>query len=237
MNDAHLTQENIMSMTEQSLGQLARKIPGATRVFHDYQLDFCCGGKQTLGEAAQAAGLDAQAIEASLLSLQAQAQRDGRDWGSACAADLIAHILARYHEVHRQQLPELIRLARRVEQVHGDREDCPLGLADHLCVMQQELESHMQKEEQILFPLLARELGAMAGGPITVMRMEHDEHGQALQRLNALTNDITLPRAACNTWRALYLGLRTLREDLMEHIHLENNILFDNAEQAAPAHA
>lgn len=68
-----------MSMTEQSLGQLARKIPGATRVFHDYQLDFCCGGKQTLGEAAQAAGLDAQAIEASLLSLQAQAQRDGRD--------------------------------------------------------------------------------------------------------------------------------------------------------------
>ncbi|MGO4157314.1 iron-sulfur cluster repair protein YtfE [Cupriavidus sp. YAF13] len=226
-----------MSMTEQSLGQLARKIPGATRVFHDYQLDFCCGGKQSLGEAAQAAGLDAQAIEARLLLLQAQAQRDGRDWGTASAADLIAHILARYHEVHRQQLPELIRLARRVEQVHGDREDCPLGLADHLGVMQQELESHMQKEEQVLFPLLARELGNMAGGPISVMRMEHDEHGQALQQLNALTNDITLPRAACNTWRALYLGLRTLREDLMEHIHLENNILFDNAEQAAPAHA
>lgn len=226
-----------MSMTEQSLGQLARRIPGATRVFHDYQLDFCCGGKQSLGEAAQAAGLDAQPIEARLLLLQAQAQRDGRDWGAASAADLIAHILARYHEVHRQQLPELIRLARRVEQVHGDREDCPLGLADHLCVMQQELESHMQKEEQVLFPLLARELGNMAGGPISVMRMEHDEHGQALQQLNALTNDITLPRAACNTWRALYLGLRTLREDLMEHIHLENNILFDNAEQAAPAHA
>ncbi|MDF3832030.1 iron-sulfur cluster repair protein YtfE [Cupriavidus basilensis] len=226
-----------MSMTDQSLGQLARQIPGATRVFHDYQLDFCCGGKQSLGEAAQAAGLDAQAIEARLLSLQAQAQRDGRDWGAASAADLIVHILARYHEVHRQQLPELIRLARRVEQVHGDRQDCPLGLADHLGVMQQELESHMQKEEQILFPLLAREAGNMAGGPITVMRMEHDEHGQALQHLNLLTNDITLPRAACNTWRALYLGLRTFREDLMEHIHLENNILFDNAEQAAPAHA
>ncbi|WP_454762780.1 iron-sulfur cluster repair protein YtfE [Cupriavidus campinensis] len=226
-----------MSMTDQSLGQLARQIPGATRVFHDYQLDFCCGGKQSLGEAAQAAGLDAQAIEARLRSLQALAQEDGRDWGNALPADLIAHILARYHEVHRQQLPELVRLARRVEQVHGDREDCPLGLADHLVVMHQELESHMQKEEQILFPMLARGLGTMAGGPITVMRMEHDEHGQALQRLGELTRDITLPRAACNTWRALYLGLRTLREDLMEHIHLENNILFENAEQAAPANA
>lgn len=226
-----------MSMTDQSLGELARRIPGATRVFHDYQLDFCCGGKQSLGEAAQAAGLDACAIETRLLSLQAQARRDGADWSAADAVDLIAHIIARYHEVHRQQLPELIRLARRVEQVHGDRADCPRGLADHLAVMHQELESHMQKEEQILFPLLARAPGRLASGPIAVMRMEHDEHGQALQQLGALTDDITLPRAACNTWRALYLGLRTFREDLMEHIHLENNILFDNAEHAAPAHA
>ncbi len=77
--------------------------------------------------------------------------------------------------------------------------------------------------------MLARGLQAAATAPITVMRMEHDDHGEALQRLAALTNDITLPRAACNTWRALYLGLRTLREDLMEHIHLENNILFEPA--------
>lgn len=226
-----------MSMIDQSLGQLARQIPGATRVFHDYQLDFCCGGKQSLGEAARSAGLDARDIEVRLLSLQAQAQRDGRDWDTAPAVDLIAHILARYHERHRQQLPELIRLARRVEQVHGDREDCPRGLADHLAGMQQELESHMQKEEQVLFPLLAREPGILARGPITVMRMEHDEHGLALQRLSELTHDITLPRAACNTWRALYLGLRTFREDLMEHIHLENNVLFDNAERAPAVQA
>jgi regulator of cell morphogenesis and NO signaling len=64
-------------------------------------------------------------------------------------------------------------------------------------------------------------------GPISVMRMEHEQHGEALQRLAMLTHDITLPRDACNTWRALYLGLRTLRDDLMDHIHLENNILFE----------
>jgi regulator of cell morphogenesis and NO signaling len=61
------------------------------------------------------------------------------------------------------------------------------------------------------------------------MRMEHDDHGVALERLLALTNGLTLPRAACNTWRALYLGIRTFKEDLMAHIHLENNILFENA--------
>jgi regulator of cell morphogenesis and NO signaling len=85
----------------------------------------------------------------------------------------------------------------------------------------------MRKEEEVLFPLVARGHGAMARMPITVMRMEHDEHGVALRRLEELTNGITLPRAACNTWRALYAGLKTFREDLMQHIHTENNILFE----------
>ncbi|RBN03305.1 hemerythrin domain-containing protein, partial [Klebsiella pneumoniae] len=99
--------------------------------------------------------------------------------------------------------------------------------------MRQELESHMQKEEQVLFPMLARGHGAMAVMPITMMRMEHDDHGVALERLMALTHDLTLPRAACNTWRALYLGIGTFKQDLMAHIHLENNILFENAEAEA----
>ncbi|AAP85994.1 iron-sulfur cluster repair protein YtfE (plasmid) [Cupriavidus necator H16] len=216
-----------MTLQDQSLGQLARRIPGATRIFHDYSLDFCCGGKHTLREAAQEKGLDATAIEARLLALQGGAEPVENDWNTVSPAALIAHIQTRFHDRHREQLPELIRLARRVEHVHGDRPDCPLGLADHLAEMQSELEAHMQKEEQVLFPMLARGFHAAAGAPITVMRMEHDDHGAALQRLADLTNDITLPRAACNTWRALYLGLRTLREDLMEHIHLENNVLFE----------
>lgn len=218
-----------MSMQDQSLGQLARRIPGATKIFHDFDLDFCCGGAHTLREAAQAKGLDAAAIEARLQALQADAPTDGQDWGEAPAGELIEYILARYHERHREQLPELIRLARRVEEVHGERPECPVGLADLLSGMQQELLSHMQKEEQVLFPMLSRGMGSMAGAPISVMRMEHDDHGQALQRLADLTHDITLPQAACNTWRALYLGLRTFREDLMDHIHLENNVLFENA--------
>ncbi|WER49314.1 iron-sulfur cluster repair protein YtfE [Cupriavidus sp. WKF15] len=218
-----------MRLQDQPLGQLARRIPGATGIFHDYDLDFCCGGKQTLRDAAAAKGLDAEAIETRLQTLQRDSEPVQTDWDAVPPASLIAHILTRFHERHREQLPELIRLARRVEHVHGDRPDCPVGLADHLVVMRDELEAHMQKEEQVLFPMLARGLQAAATAPITVMRMEHDDHGEALQRLATLTNDITLPRAACNTWRALYLGLRTLREDLMEHIHLENNILFEPA--------
>ncbi|HKY02481.1 MAG TPA: iron-sulfur cluster repair protein YtfE [Burkholderiales bacterium] len=216
-----------MNLLDQSLGNLARNIAGATQVFHEYQLDFCCGGNHSLRDAAQAKGVEAETIASKLEKLKAQHPGNANGWRLAPPAQLIAHILERFHEKHREQLPELIRLARKVEQVHGERPECPLGLADHLGAMQQELESHMQKEEQVLFPLIARGAGIALREPIEVMRLEHDDHGEALQRLAQLTNDITLPRAACNTWRALYLGLKTLREDLMEHIHLENNVLFD----------
>jgi len=150
-------------------------------------------------------------------------------WRDRQASDLIDHILQRYHERHRQQLPELIALAAKVEQVHGKRPDCPAGLADRLRAMLQELESHMRKEEQVLFPMISRGHGAMAAGPIAVMRMEHDQHGEALREVAALTHDATLPADACATWQALYQGLRTFRDDLVEHINLENDILFESA--------
>jgi regulator of cell morphogenesis and NO signaling len=207
------------------VGDLARTIPGATKVFHEHRLDFCCNGHQTLAEATGRKKIDPQPVIDRLALLGTHANAD-EDWSEAAPAELIDHLLERFHARHREQLPELVRLARRVEQVHGDRRDCPNGVADHLSSMQQALESHMLKEEQILFPMLRGGHAAMAGGPIGVMRFEHDQHGEALDELIRLTDDITPPPDACNTWQALYRGLEELRQDLMQHIHLENNILF-----------
>lgn len=212
------------SLLDRSLGDLARSIPGATALFDRHQLDFCCGGEFTLRSAA---GPAAAQVAAELQALQAVPDEDSRDWRKATAEELIAHILRRYHERHRLQLPELVRLARRVETVHAARTDCPHGLADHLQTMQEALQSHMMKEEQVLFPALALGMAPPLRGPITVMRSEHELHGQALQRMADLAHGLVMPPGACNTWRALVLGLRELREDLMQHIHLENNVLFE----------
>lgn len=218
-----------IALTEQTLGNLACLIPGATRVFRQYKLDFCCGGNTSLRDAASQRALDAQVIAEQLAALGGHSDTQP-DWRNEPAGTLIEHILERFHERHREQFPELIRLANRVEQVHGNKADCPVGLAEHLWNMQQELESHMLKEEQILFPMLQRGMKLpQSQGPIAVMRFEHDQHGTALERMAELTNDITPPENACNTWRALYRGLEELRDDLMQHIHLENNILFANA--------
>ena len=225
-----------MELLDQSVGWLARNIPGSTQVFREHQMDFCCGGQHALRTVIAEKNLHAAPIVAQLQALQSRKDSSEQDWSTAPRVELIRHILDHYHAGHRRQLPELIRLAKRVEQVHGEREACPVGLANHLMWMQEELEQHMLKEEEILFPLLERGVnGLPISGPINVMRHEHDQHGEALAVLNDLTNDITLPQGACNTWRALYAGLTQLHDDLMQHIHLENNILFADAQGSLTA--
>lgn len=154
-------------------------------------------------------------------------------WRDASSQDLIQHILANYHEKHRQQVPDLIQLARKVEDVHNDHEACPVGLADLLNEMLNELESHMMKEEQILFPMLVG--GIYPRGPIAVMEEEHDEHEAMLASLNELTKSCRAPRGACGTWIMLYDGLQELIDDLRQHIALENQVLFREP-KAPPKH-
>lgn len=220
-----------MNLLEQSLGQLACDLPGATRIFHRYKLDFCCGGQQSLREAMEAGDVEPADLLADLVEIRHDEVQE-QDWRHAPMSELIEHILLRFHEVHREQLPELIRLARQVEETHGQRADHPTGLVKHLVGMYQDLLSHLQKEEQVLFPLLRHDESRKAQVPMLVMRHEHDAHGQGLQKLAQLTADFSVPEDACNTWRALYAGLVRLKEDLMQHIHLENNVLFPQAEQA-----
>jgi regulator of cell morphogenesis and NO signaling len=213
------------SLGLRSLGEIAVSLPGATSVFRRHKLDFCCGGAQSLEGAARKKGLDPAAIAAELAQLDVPA-----DVLPDSVDGLIDHVVGRYHEVHRRQLPELRALAERVERVHADHPAVPAGLADHLAGMQAALESHMQKEEQVLFPLMRNGGHPMIAHPIAMMRHEHDEHGEELGALATMTNDMTPPEGACNSWRALYAGIARFVDDLTEHVHVENNILFPRFE-------
>jgi regulator of cell morphogenesis and NO signaling len=203
------------------LGSIAQQIPGAAAVLRRHKLDFCCGGDATLAEAAGERGDDAATIARELRALAPRVAE-----APEAPEPLIEHILERYHETHRRELPELIVMARKVEEVHAGHPEVPKGLALMLEHVAGALEEHMQKEEGILFPMIRAGMGRMAVGPIAVMRHEHVEHGERLRQLEELTHDHTPPADACNTWRALYAGTRKLVDDVMQHIHLENNVLF-----------
>jgi regulator of cell morphogenesis and NO signaling len=210
-----------IATAERALGDIARELPGAAAVFRRHGLDYCCGGAQSLREAADAAGIDARAVERDLAAL-APAPAEAPEEPSP----LIDHILVRYHETHRRELPELIALARRVEERHAGHPQVPRGLASLLEHIAEAIEEHMQKEERILFPMMRAGGTPMIMGPIQVMEHEHVEHGERLRQLEALTRCHTPPADACTSWQALYAGTRKLVDDVMQHIHLENNVLF-----------
>jgi regulator of cell morphogenesis and NO signaling len=210
-----------MGFSDRQVADIAANLPGATEVFRAHKIDFCCGGQTSLADAAAKKGLPLAIIETELAKLATAGQP-----APQATPELITHILERYHEVHRRELPELIRLAARVEERHAENAEVPRGLHAALKEAAVALEEHMQKEEQILFPLMLAGGHPMIGGPISHMRHEHDEHGERLANLESLARGFALPPEACSTWRALYTGVRKLIDDVHEHVHLENNVLF-----------
>lgn len=209
-----------MNMQDTLVKDIAIGVPGATAVFRRYKIDFCCKGAVPLSEAAAARGVEIQTVIEDLKALQ------GEEVEAPLQTEaLIPYIIERYHDVHRTEFPEAIRMARRVEAVHRDSPNCPHGLGDLLAIMAHELDEHQAIEEQMLFP-------AMLTGhydlthPVARMMSDHEDLGEQLETLAQLTTDFTPPEGACTTWRALYAACQKLDTDLRVHMHLENNILF-----------
>lgn len=215
-----------MQIADQQLSELAITLPMATEIFRKNRLDFCCGGKQTLREACEKRKLD---LNSMVKQLEGLTKKSGPTYEEMPLDEMTAYIVDRYHNDLRRRFPELLALAQKVEQVHGDHSNCPLGLFALLNDMHKEMLMHMMKEENVLFPMIQNGAGHNAFMPIKVMNAEHESHGQQLEEVHRLTSDFTPPEGACGTWRALYSGLEKLEEEIMEHIHLENNILFPRA--------
>ncbi|MEX6038058.1 iron-sulfur cluster repair protein YtfE [Providencia hangzhouensis] len=213
-----------MQFRDKTLGQLALSIPRASSLFRQYNMDYCCGGKQTLSRSAEKLKLDIELLESQLAKLATETLE--QDWRKAPLSEIIDFIIVRYHDRHREQLPELILQAQKVERVHINKPSVPKGLSKYLEALLEELASHMMKEERVLFPMIKNGMGRNAAGPISVMEQEHDDASDILEAIKGITNNVTPPPEACTTWRVLYNGINELIDDLMNHINLENNLLF-----------
>ena len=206
----------------QTVGKIATSLPGAAALFRRHGISFCCGGSDSIAAAAEAAGLSPEALVAELQGVVDAASTEAPDG----TVDLINHIRTRYHDTHRAELISLIPLAAKVERVHGNHPDAPIGLADLLERIQKELDDHMHREEILLFPLMERGDHQVLTRPIEQMRQEHDVKAQHLAALEHVTGGFHLPQGACNSWRALYTGAKKFADDLVQHMHLENEFLF-----------
>jgi regulator of cell morphogenesis and NO signaling len=223
-----MTQATDTITSRNTLADLAATRAGASRVFYRHGLDFCCHGRISLAEACVKQKLD---VDALVRELEQEVKTPGsfERWDDRPIAELIDHVFVHFHQAHREEMPRLIAMAKKVEEVHADKPTCPKGLAEHFAQMAEELEMHMQKEEQVLFPMLKSSRAFMASMPIQMMEEEHKDHALNLARVRELAHGFTPPPEACGTWKALYLGLAEFEQQVMEHIHTENNILFPRA--------
>ncbi len=226
---------------KRTVGEWVTERPSRSRVFEGLGIDYCCGGKQPLDTACSKAGHDLEEVmEALRESDMRVAGEEDIDWSQGKMTDLVDHIVSTHHAYLRRELPRLAEMGAKVIAAHGARHPELARCQEVYLMLRSELSSHMDKEEQILFPMIKALEGAECvppsecGGieiPVAVMEDEHDNAAQALSMLRDLTKGYEPPDEACNTYRAWLDGLRELEADMHRHVHKENNILFPKAIQ------
>lgn len=228
--------------SHKTVRELAVEIPNATRVFENFGIDYCCGGKRPLDEACTAAKLPVdEVIKALSAAAKPSAPADGR-LQSGSLAELIDHIVKTHHKFTREETARLKKLLAKVSSVHGKNHPELLSIQETFLGLDQELALHLMKEENVLFPYIVRTEEAVfqndtplpapfgtVQNPIRMMVQEHDGAGEALRAIRQASRDFTPPDDACVSYQTLYQALAGFEADLHQHIHLENNILFPRA--------
>jgi regulator of cell morphogenesis and NO signaling len=240
--DRRMSSQAISISPDAAVADVAVRHPRTIPVFERLGIDYCCRGARPLVQAVAEKGLDWQSVGAQLEEALRDpgAGKEPASWDDARLSELADYIVERYHAKLRNDLPLLTSMGERVIDAHGARHPELRDVAASFAGLRAELESHMMKEEHVLFPFI-RLLEAGSGSehpmlgriasPISVMEAEHDSAGAALATLRAATSNYDAPADACPTLRGYYDGLATLERELHEHIHLENNVLFPRARQ------
>jgi regulator of cell morphogenesis and NO signaling len=222
---------------------LATGIPGATRVFENFGIDYCCGGGRTLADACLEASLPVEDLTRSLEEAERSSQSGvERDWRQGTLTSLATYIIDKHHYFTRQEIDRLEKLFDKVCSRHGENHPELFEARKTFYQLKQDLIPHMLKEEQVLFPYITRMEEAVGDGravpppffgtvrnPVRMMMTDHGTAGDLLKQLRGVTNHFTTPPDACISFQALYQALAAFEADLHQHIHLENNILFPRA--------
>jgi len=219
---------------------IATQAPVTIKIFDKLGIDFCCGGKKPLQEACAKSGLNMELVIAQLMAAQkTETPTESQTWDHMPLAILCRHIVQQHHQFTRNELERLGKMFVKVVARHGEHHPELATMQVLFAELSADMHSHMQKEEQILFPYIEELESNHASGrnpepspfgkvenPIRMMMLEHDNAGELLRKLRSLSSDFKAPQDACPTYQGLYQGLIEFESDLHIHIHLENNILF-----------
>lgn len=223
-----------------SVGEIVKKMPKAANVFSKLKIDFCCGGNIKFAEACEKKGVDSDEIWEEINDAQQKSSSSADlDFDSFEVDFLADYINNVHHKYLYDKLPEINQIVTKVYNKHHEKYEYLSELFGLYTELEADLLGHLPKEEQILFPyaktLLVNKRAnttpkppffGTINNPLAVMNDEHNRAGEIIHRLREITNDYTPPADACNSHLVMLDMLKDLDANLIQHIHLENNILF-----------
>jgi regulator of cell morphogenesis and NO signaling len=229
---------NEVSLRTMTVGEIVAADNRTASVFKEAGIDFCCGGKKTLEESCHEKGIDPEDLAVKLENVDTipgAVKLDFNEWDPVFLSDYIVNV---HHKFVRKNLPELVHYTGKIASVHGMNHPELTVIADLIVQVNDELQKHMKKEEEILFPAVkemfsggASEVRATLERELPLLFGEHEFAGGALDRINEITHGYSLPEDACNSYRLAFSLLEKFEDDLHIHVHLENNILFPKIQE------
>ncbi len=231
-----------MTAATQSVAEIALEQPMAIRVFERYGIEYCCGGRMSLAKACELKDVAVERVMAALEAASCTAIAGRRNWGKETLADLADHIVATHHTYCKSELVLLSGLAIKVTKRHGGRDPELSMIRAKFAQLAETLTEHLAHEEISIFPMIVKlerdrttsgtaapEHPTIASGSLARLMEEHEDAGALMAEIRILSRNFNPPGYACATFRAFYEGLREFEQDLHQHVHLENNILFPRA--------
>jgi regulator of cell morphogenesis and NO signaling len=233
----------MQELFNKTVRDIALEAPLTTRVFEEFKIDFCCGGRVPFEEACRKAGVEPAAVQAKLSSILADPDRKSIKYDERkSVSELVDHIVSKHHVFTRSEIARLLPLMDKVVSRHGENHVELSVIQSLFQELANELLPHMRKEEAVLFPYIEQVEAAATGrlpiplahfgtvqNPVRMMMFEHDRAGDILRKMRKLSSDYTAPADSCPSFKGLYAGFEDLERDLHRHIHLENNVLFPQA--------
>jgi regulator of cell morphogenesis and NO signaling len=229
-------------IAQQTLAEIVTHNHEAALLLEKYELDFCCKGKRTLADACREKDLSTEKIAEELNQIAEGINPHQMPFNEMTTEQLIGHILIHHHFYVKQTMPQISNHLEKVAIKHGDRFPWMRDVYHVFSTVREEMTHHMQKEEMILFPVIrnaenfsknkdAAAENRFIPGAISVMESEHDAAGELMLSIRKLTNNYQEPEGACTTFKVSLAELKAFEEDLHQHVHLENNILFPMAKK------
>jgi len=228
--------------TRETVGAAVARDYRAAEVFSRYGIDFCCGGKVELGEACREKGIDPARVLRELEQAASQPLDRSRDYGAWELPFLADYIVNTHHAYLKEQTGSIAAYAHKIAEVHGAHHPEVIEIAAIFDKIAADMAEHLRQEEEVLFPAIRKMAALRKDGVVPPAReieafqktlgelgREHDEIGAAVHAIRHLSGEYAIPEDVCNTFMVTYSKLKEFEDDLHQHVHLENNILFPKA--------